>query len=161
MRIVIRVLFVCTGNICRSPTADGVFAKMVEDAGLGRHIAVDSCGTTGYHVGEPADRRATEEARKRGYDLSPLRARKLTQTDFDDFDYLIAMDDGHLETLERTSPNDRRNRVKLFLDFHPTRQGQSVPDPYYGGTQGFTHVLDLIEETSQNLLAEIRETHGL
>ncbi|RCK40138.1 phosphotyrosine protein phosphatase [Thalassospira profundimaris] len=156
-----RVLFVCTGNICRSPTADGVFAKMVADAGLSEKITVDSCGTTGYHVGEPADRRATQEARKRGYDLSHLRARKLTPADFGNFDYLIAMDDNHLEALERACPEKYRERIKLFLDFHPTRQGQSVPDPYYGGAQGFTHVLDLIEETSRNLLKQLRQTHKM
>ena len=158
---VISVLFVCTGNICRSPTADGIFAKMVEEAGLAAHITVDSCGTTGYHVGEPPDRRAIQEARKRGYNLAHLRARKLSAADFENFDYLIAMDDGHLDALERACPKQYRDRVKLFLDYHPSRQGQSVPDPYYGGTQGFIHVLDLIEETSHNLLAELRQTHGL
>lgn len=158
---VIRVLFVCTGNICRSPTADGVFAKMIEDAGLAGKVIVDSCGTTGYHVGEPADRRAIQEARKRGYDLTHLRARKLIQADFENFDYLIAMDDGHLEALERACPEHYRDRVKLFLDYHPAHRGESVPDPYYGGTQGFTHVLDLIEETSRNLLKELRQTHKL
>ena len=157
----ISVLFVCTGNICRSPTADGVFAHMVAQAGLSRQIHVDSCGTTSYHVGDPADRRAVKEARKRGYDLSHLRGRQLAKSDFDTFDYLIAMDDGHLDVLHRSCPENRQDRLKLFLDFHPSRSGQSVPDPYYGGAGGFTHVLDLIEETSQSLLDHLREYHGL
>ncbi|OSQ35246.1 low molecular weight protein-tyrosine-phosphatase [Thalassospira mesophila] len=157
----IRVLFVCTGNICRSPTADGVFAHMVAKAGLSHHIVVDSCGTTSYHIGAPADRRTVKEAAKRGYDLSPLRARKLAISDYDTFDYLIAMDDGHLDILQRACPEHRQERIKLFLDFHPERRGQSVPDPYYGGAGGFSHVLDLIEETSRNLLDYVRDQHNL
>ncbi len=158
---VIRVLFVCTGNICRSPTADGVFAHMVAQAGLSARIDVDSCGTTSYHIGDPTDRRAIKEARRRGYDLSHLRARQLVANDYDTFDYLIAMDDGHLDILQRSCPENRMDRIKLFLDFHPARRGQSVPDPYYGGADGFSHVLDLIEDTSQNLLEYLRNHHEL
>lgn len=159
--IVIKVLFVCTGNICRSPTADGVFRTMVSKAGLGSHIKVDSCGLSGYHVGEQADSRSREMAASRGYDLSPIRSRKISPTDYSDFDYILAMDDGHLADMQRQSPVQHHHKLSLFLDHHPDRKGQSVPDPYYGGINGFVSVFDMIEETSKALLAHIREKHGI
>ncbi|MFH1806088.1 MAG: low molecular weight protein-tyrosine-phosphatase [Pseudomonadota bacterium] len=161
MQFVISVLFVCTGNICRSPTADGVFRDLVQKAGLADQIMVDSCGTTAFHVGEAPDPRSCKMAISRGSDLSMLRARKLIQRDFSGFDYILAMDDGHLGELARQCPAEYQNRIKLFLDFHPERRGQSVPDPYYGGALGFTQVFEMIEETAQALLIHIRQQHDI
>ena len=159
--IVIKVLFVCTGNICRSPTADGVFRDMVDKAGLSAHIDVDSCGLSAYHVGEQADPRSREMARSRGYDLSMIRSRKINPTDYGNFDYILAMDDGHLADMHRQSPAEFRDKIELFLDHHPDRKGQSVPDPYYGGANGFANVFDMIEEASNMLLTCIRDKHGI
>ncbi|WP_404424147.1 low molecular weight protein-tyrosine-phosphatase [Thalassospira australica] len=159
--IVIKVLFVCTGNICRSPTADGIFSTMVSKAGLSAHIQVDSCGLSGYHAGEQADPRSREIATSRGYDLSTIRARKIRPDDYSDFDYILAMDEGHLADMQRQSPAQYRAKLALFLDHHPNRKGQSVPDPYYGGANGFVSVFDMIEETSNALLASIRARHGI
>lgn len=153
---VTRVLFVCLGNICRSPTAHGVFAALVERDGLAASIEVDSCGTGGWHAGEPADRRATREAGARGYDLRPLRARQLRADDFRRFDYILAMDASNLADLQAACPADCSARLGLFLEFAPGRREREVPDPYYGGDEGFAHVLDLVEEASEGLLREIR-----
>ena len=158
---VIKVLFVCTGNICRSPTADGVFRNMVRDAGLEEHISVDSCGLSAYHVGELPDPRSREMAQSRGIDLSDIRSRKIRPADYQEFDYVLAMDDGHLRDMRRQAPNTHQHRIELFLDYHPTMAGQSVPDPYYGGVNGFVDVFDMIEEASNSLLAHIREKHGI
>jgi len=158
---VIKVLFVCTGNICRSPTADGVFRKMVRDAGLHEHISVDSCGLSAYHVGELPDPRSREMAQSRGIDLSDIRSRKIKPTDYYEFDYVLAMDDGHMRDMRRQAPNTHQHRIELFLDYHPSMAGQSVPDPYYGGANGFVDVFDMIEEASSNLLSHIREKHGI
>ena len=151
-----RVLFVCLGNICRSPTAHGVFAALVERHGLAQSIEVDSCGTGGWHVGEPPDRRATLEAGARGYDLRPLRARQLRTDDFRRFDYILAMDASNLADLQAARPTGFSGHLGLFLEFAPARREREVPDPYYGGDEGFAHVLDLVEEASQGLLREIR-----
>lgn len=150
-----KILFVCTGNICRSPTAEGVFRHMVEEAGLGQSITTDSAGTHGYHVGEPPDSRSCAAAQTRGFDLSALRARKVKASDFQDFDLILAMDQGHFAHLIAMRPRDARAEVKLYLDFHPDGSGD-VPDPYYGGAEGFTQVLDMIEETSKALLEHAR-----
>ncbi len=158
---VIKVLFVCTGNICRSPTADGVFRKMVEEAGLSGRISVDSCGLSAYHVGELPDPRSREMAQSRGYDLSDIRSRKIKPSDYEQFDYVLAMDDGHLRDMRRQASSTHQTKIELFLDYHPQRTGQSVPDPYYGGANGFEHVFDMIEETSNSLLAHIRNQHAL
>ncbi|WP_033070575.1 low molecular weight protein-tyrosine-phosphatase [Thalassospira australica] len=157
----IKVLFVCTGNICRSPTADGVFRKMVRNKGLDDHISVDSCGLSAYHVGELPDPRSREMAESRGIDLTDIRSRKIKPGDYDQFDYILAMDDGHLRDMRRQAPSTRQNRIELFLDYHPTMAGQSVPDPYYGGANGFVHVFDMIEEASARLLDHICQKHGI
>lgn len=158
---VIKVLFVCTGNICRSPTADGVFRKLVREAGLENHISVDSCGLSAYHVGEQPDPRSSEMAKSRGLDLSDIRSRKISPNDYLQFDYVLAMDHGHLSDMRAQAPNTHQNRIELFLDYHPTLAGQSVPDPYYGGPNGFVDVFDMIEEASVRLLSDIREKHGI
>lgn len=148
------VLFVCTGNICRSPTADGVFRKLVEDAGL--DVRVDSAGTHGYHIGEGPDPRTVRAARARGYDLSRLRARKLVVADFDRFDLILAMDRGHLDIMRRLAPVGSAAQLALFSDFAPAPwRGRDVPDPYYGGADGFVEVLDMVEAGSRALLARV------
>lgn len=157
----VKVLFVCMGNICRSPTAEAVFRHKVEEAGLAHRIHTDSAGTHGYHVGERPDPRATEAASRRGIDLSGLRARKAAKQDFDDFDYVMAMDRDNLGLLEMLRDGTDDARLHLFLEFAPQRPESEVPDPYYGGDRGFEHVLDLIEEAADGLLAHIRERHGL
>lgn len=153
----VNILFVCTGNICRSPTAEGVFRALVEAQGLSASIATDSAGTHAYHVGEPADARSSAAALRRGVDLSPLRARKVCAADFDAFDLLLAMDRSHYEHLLHLCPPHRRERVRLFLDFAPQVGTEDVPDPYYGEGDGFERVLDMIEAGSRGLLAHIRE----
>ncbi len=153
---VTRVLFVCLGNICRSPTAHGVFASLVENGGLAEYIEVDSCGTGGWHVGEPPDSRATAEAGARGYDHSPLRARQLRAADFRDFDYILAMDEANLAELRALRPPAFAGHLGLFLEFAPQRREREVPDPYYGGDAGFVRVLDMVEEASEGLLREIQ-----
>ena len=151
----IRVLFVCTGNICRSPTAEGVFRRMVEDAGLEDRIGSDSAGTEGYHIGESPDERSCAAARQRGYPIDDLRARQVRPRDFEVFDLILAMDRGHLSQLLRLSPPERAGRVKLFLDYAPWAGARDVPDPYYGGPGGFTRVLDLIEAGCRGVLEAV------
>jgi len=151
-----KVLFVCTGNICRSPTAEGIFRRMTDAAGLGDRIESDSAGTHGYHIGEPPDPRTVAAAKARGFDLSTLRARRVTRADFQNFDLILAMDEGHFAHLDSMRPAGARAELKLFLAYHPESGLSDVPDPYYGGPAGFDHVLDLVEEGSRRLLAEIR-----
>lgn len=153
-----RVLFVCTGNICRSPTAEGVFRHLIAEAGLGDVIATDSAGTHGYHVGEPPDPRTVDAAQRRGFDLSTLRARRVKMDDFETFDLILAMDRDHLEHLESLRPNTARAEIQLFLAYHPDKKLRDVPDPYYGGRNGFEQVLDMVETTSRALLAELTAT---
>lgn len=148
----IRVLFVCMGNICRSPTAEGIFRARVREVGLANHIATDSAGTHGYHVGEPPDRRAIEAAARRGVDITDLRARRVQVEDFRRFDLILAMDRDNLAQLNRICPRDVVERPRLFMDFAPHIEARDVPDPYYGGADGFEHVLDLVEEASRGLL---------
>lgn len=154
----IKVLFVCTGNICRSPTAEGVFRALVAAEGLADRIQTDSAGTHGYHVGEPPDRRSAAAARKRGIELSDLRARKVRLSDFSEFDLVLAMDRGHAETLRRHCPPEQAGRVRLFLDFAPGLGIQDVPDPYYGEGDGFEQVLDMVEAGARGVLEHIRRT---
>ncbi|TCK18362.1 protein tyrosine phosphatase [Thiogranum longum] len=152
-----KVLFVCMGNICRSPTAQGVFERLVEEAGLAAHVDIDSAGTHAYHVGEPPDRRATQAAAGRGIDLTSQRARRVREHDFESFDYVLAMDHDNLDELRAICPAHYQERVRLLLEFAETSQHGDVPDPYYGGAQGFERVLDMVEDGAQGLLEEIRQ----
>ena len=149
-----RVLFVCLGNICRSPTAEGVFRRLLDERCLAERVDVDSCGIGPWHVGKAPDPRAREAAARRGVDLSALRARQLADDDFDRFDMLVAMDHDNLAAIEARRPPHRRVPARLFLGYagYP---GRAVPDPYYGGEQGFDEVLDLIEAASRGLIDEI------
>ena len=154
----VRVLFVCMGNICRSPTAAGVFRAAVDRAGLADRVTVDSAGTHAYHVGGGADRRSLRAAAARGIDLSDHRARTVEREDFDEYDYILAMDrDNHAHLLAH-APAERRSRVKLFLAYADDVDTDEVPDPYYGGRDGFNHVLDLVTAASDGLLAEVKRT---
>lgn len=157
----VKVLFVCLGNICRSPTAEGVFRSLVEREGLLGHIEIDSAGTHAYHIGEAPDPRAQEAAARRGIDLSQLRGRKATAADIDAFDYVLAMDRDNYQHLLAISPEHLGSRVRLFLEFATSRPEDEVPDPYFGGGGGFERVLDMVEEASAGLLADIRRQHGL
>jgi protein-tyrosine phosphatase len=150
-----RILFVCMGNICRSPTAEGVFRKLVRERAPDLQVEIDSAGTHAYHVGEPPDRRAIAAAARRGIDLGSLRARVVDETDFERFDLLVAMDQLNREVLLDRSPDEYRERVRLMLEFAPTTDVADVPDPYYGGPVGFEQVLDLVEEASKGLLDEL------
>jgi protein-tyrosine phosphatase len=143
----VKLLLVCTGNICRSPTAQGVLKRLAQETGIPLHV--DSAGTHDYHVGEAPDERAQRHAARRGYDLSALRARRIVLEDFETFDLILAMDRGHLRVLERLCPTEHRAKLRLFA-------GQrEVPDPYYGGPEEFERVLDLVEAAARDLLAEI------
>jgi len=155
------VLFVCMGNICRSPTADAVFKNVVRKVGLEHEIFVDSAGTHAYHVGEPPDRRAQSSALKRGYQMHELRARKVAVNDFSDFNYILAMDNENLELLQQRCPDQFSNKLELFMNYGTgLYSNQEVPDPYFGGEQGFELVLDMIEEASQGLLKHICSNKG-
>jgi protein-tyrosine phosphatase len=149
------VLFVCTGNICRSPTAEGVFRKLAQQAGLLDALLIDSAGTHDYHVGAAPDPRAQAAARRRGYDLSKLRARRIEREDFNRFDFILAMDQDHLRILNRLQPQDYAGHLGLLLEFAPQLAVRDVPDPYYGGPDAFDEVLDLVERASAGLLAEL------
>lgn len=151
------VLFVCTGNICRSPTAHGVLAQQLERAGLATRVQVDSAGTHGYHCGDPPDERSQEHAARRGYDLSTLRARQITIEDFDAYDLILAMDGGHLELLIERCPDVHRHKLQRFTTYCRRHTGRDVPDPYYGGASGFEQVLDLVEDGCSGLLQHMQK----
>jgi protein-tyrosine phosphatase len=151
-----QVLFVCLGNICRSPTAEGVFRGAVERAGLAARVRVDSAGIGDWHVGEPPDRRAIAAARERGYDLSRLRGRQVARADFGEFDWILAMDRSNLRALQALRPPDYAGHLGLFLDLAPQLGRSEVPDPYYGGAADFAHVLDLVEQASEALVERVR-----
>lgn len=154
---VVKVLFVCLGNICRSPTAEGVFRHLVLSEGLGSQIQIDSAGTHAYHVGEPPDPRAQEAARGRGIDISSLRGRQVKTEDFNAFDYILAMDDENYRNLKAKCPDGATDKLSMFLDFAPHLGAREVPDPYYHG--GFDAVYDMIEAASRGLLDDIRKKH--
>ncbi len=157
----VSILFVCMGTICRSPTAEGVCRKLASRAGLEDVLAIDSAGTHDYHVGAPPDRRAAAAAAGRGYDLSALRGRQVSRDDFATFDYVLAMDRDNLANLRRLCPPEHAHKLALFLDHGEASGQREVPDPYYGGAQGFEHVLDLIEDASRGLLCKLEREHGL
>lgn len=149
------VLFVCLGNICRSPTAEGVFRRQVEQAGLQDQVYIDSCGTSNWHIGKGPDPRTLEAAEKRGFDLSELKARQFTEKDLDTFDYVIVMDRQNLADVKDIWRQNGGTEPRLFLEFGESGLAE-VPDPYFGGEDGFEHVLDLVEEASAGLLQEIQ-----
>lgn len=150
----IKVLFVCMGNICRSPTAEGVFRHKVEQLSLENKISIDSAGTHAYHVGSPPDTRAQNAALKRDIDLSSQCARRVSSDDFSEFDYIVAMDESNKDDLLSICPAGYENRVHLFLDFADSNETE-VPDPYYGQGRGFEIVLNLVEDASDGLLRHI------
>ena len=156
----VRVLMVCMGNICRSPTAHGVLKKMVADAGLAQHITVDSAGTHGYHVGEPPDERAQQHAARRGYDLSTQRARRLVARDFEEFDFVLVMDAANESHASPLCAPEHRQRLRRLTDFCTTLQARDVPDPYYSGAAGFEQVLDIVEDACRGLLAVLAPKTG-
>jgi protein-tyrosine phosphatase len=150
------VLFCCTGNICRSPTAEGIFMKKVSDAGLAGRILIDSAGTHGYHVGEAPDPRAQVAAKARGYDLSGLRARRFDRGDFERFDLVLAMDHGNRAFLAQLCPPSRETKLRLMMDYARSYTAPEVPDPYDGGPEDFERVLDMLEDATEGLLETIR-----
>ena len=156
----IRVLFVCMGNICRSPTAEAVFRRHVAEVGLDEEIRIDSAGTHDYHIGEPPDSRTQQAASRRGYDMIALRGRQVTAEDFSRFDYVLAMDENNLSILRRLRPQESDSYLGLFLEFAGHHAETEVPDPYYGGAAGFERVLDMVEDASQGLLQHIMSQHS-
>jgi protein-tyrosine phosphatase len=152
----IKVLFVCLGNICRSPSAEGVFRKLVEEQGLLDQIEIDSAGTHAYHVGSPPDDRAQQAASRRGIDMSGMRGRRVDEGDFYIFDSVLAMDESNEYHLREMAPAEQIHKIELFLNYAPERSEIEVPDPYYGGHTGFEQVLDMIEDASEGLLADIK-----
>lgn len=157
----VSVLFVCMGNICRSPTAEGVFRHLVRQEELEHRIQTDSAGTHAYHVGEPPDTRAQATAERRGIELHDLRARRVSAEDFDLFDYVLAMDRDNYEIMSAICPPGYETRLRMFMEFAPHLKNPEVPDPYYGGTSGFERVFDMVEEAARGLLEDIRSKHEL
>ncbi len=155
-----RVLMVCMGNICRSPTAEGVLRRKLEQAGLGSTIVVDSAGTHDYHAGDPPDRRAVLHAERRGYDLSALRARKVDDSDFQSFDLILAMDSENARLLEGQCPDEQRPKLRRLTEFATRHRVSHVPDPYYGSPAGFDRVLDIVEDACEGLVAYLVEAHA-
>lgn len=153
----IKVLFVCMGNICRSPTAEGVFSHLLSTRQLTERFEVDSAGTHAYHIGEAPDLRAQKAARDRGVELKHLRARKVVAEDFERFDHILAMDNDNYYVLHEACPDEHKTKLKLFLDYAPQAQHREVPDPYYGGSYGFERVLDLVEAASEGFLQVVSQ----
>ena len=156
----IKVLFVCMGNICRSPTAHGVFRELVQKHRLGDRIHVDSAGTHSYHIGNPPDSRSQTTARQRGIDLSDLQARRFVSADFVEYDYVIGMDHANIADMRAIRPEDARARLQLMLEYSKKFTQAEVPDPYFG-EDGFEQVFDMIDDASQGLLEQIRREHGI
>ena len=155
----VKVLFVCMGNICRSPTAQGVFERLVQSEGVAKHLVIDSAGTHAYHVGNPPDKRSQAAAKGRGLDLSGQRARQVTAADIEEFDYVLVMDHTNLYDLQDLVTESGRERVHLFMKFAERWDVDEVPDPYYGGNSGFERVLDMVEDAAAGLLMHIRRHH--
>jgi protein-tyrosine phosphatase len=155
----VRVLFVCMGNICRSPTAHGVFRDLVKQRNLHTSIEIDSAGTHAYHVGESPDRRAQSTATLRGIDLSDLRARPVSSKDFEIYDYILAMDEDNYTALMSLCPEHAKDKVHLFLSYAPHLNRREVPDPYYGGQKGFENVFDMIDHAAKGLLEDIEQRY--
>jgi protein-tyrosine phosphatase len=154
------VIFICMGNICRSPTAEAVFCHYVKKEGLEDVIHIDSAGTHDYHIGEPPDTRTQRAAKLRGYDMSGRLGRQAEAADFLRFDYVLAMDESNLSILQSLRPHDAHGHLGLFLAFAEHHDEREVPDPYFGGADGFEHVLDLVEDASRGLLKHIRAQLG-
>jgi len=146
-----KVLFVCLGNICRSPTAHGVFQTLVDQHKLSDQFLVDSAGTAAWHIGKSPDVRSQKAAKKRSYDLNRLQARQVASSDFEEFDLILAMDESNLRHLQGECPSEHQYKLALFLEYSDC-EALAVPDPYYGGVSGFDHVLDLVESASKGLL---------
>lgn len=157
----IKVLFVCMGNICRSPTAEGVFAKLLKEQDLDECFVIDSAGTHASHIGEPPDLRAQHAAQARDVQLTHLRARKVEMKDFEDFDFLLAMDDDNYAVLMEASPEEYKDKISYFLDYAQQLDTREVPDPYFGGRYGFERVLDMVEAASVGFLSMLRKTGGI
>ena len=157
----VRILFVCLGNICRSPMAEGIFRQLIEREGLMAVVEIDSAGTHAYHVGEPPDGRAQAAAAKRGADISRLRGRRASAEDIRQFDYVLAMDRENYDNLLAICPAGMAQKIRLFLEFAPNRTHKDVPDPYFGNHSGFDRVLDMIEEAAAGLVDHLRRQHGL
>jgi protein-tyrosine phosphatase len=154
----IKVLFVCMGNICRSPTAEGVFTHLLKEKELHDFFEVDSAGTHAYHAGEAPDLRAQKAARARGIELNHLRARQVTYADFADFDYLLVMDDDNYQTLIGKCPVEHQHKINYLLDYATEVNFREVPDPYYGGEYGFERVLDMVESASLGFLESLKKS---
>jgi protein-tyrosine phosphatase len=157
----LKILFVCMGNICRSPTAEGVFRRKLREKSLEDKVDVASAGTHGYHVGEAPDQRTQRAAARRGYDLSTIRARKIAPQDTDYFDLILAMDRNSLEALHLVCPPERYDRLGLFMAYSKNFEDDEVPDPYYGLGQGFDLVLDMVEDATDGLVELVEEREGL
>ena len=155
-----RVLLVCMGNICRSPTAEGVLRQYIKNNMLGDKVEVDSAGTHGYHVGEAPDSRTQRAAAARGYNLSQVRARKVARQDLDYFDLILAMDKSNLDNLRRMASPEQQARIKLFMDYAKNFDDDEVPDPYYGLGHGFDLVMDMVEDAAQGLIEDIQQQLG-
>jgi protein-tyrosine phosphatase len=157
----IKILFVCMGNICRSPTAEGVFAHLIATRHLAERFQIDSAGTHAYHVGDAPDLRAQKAARDRGVELKHLKARKVASSDFEHFDHILVMDDENHAILSEQCPPNFKHKIRHFLDYAPHLNLREVPDPYYGGHYGFERVLDLVEEASEGLLQALQQVEEL
>jgi len=151
------ILFVCTGNICRSPAAEGVFRHYAGQNGLAERLSIDSAGTHGYHIGEPPDRRAIAAALSRGVKIGGLRARRVKQEDFNEFDLMIAMDTSHYDILSRMAPKQGRSKLGMFMDFAPEAGLSDVADPYYGGPEDFERMMDVIESGVNGILRHLQQ----
>jgi protein-tyrosine phosphatase len=152
-----RILFVCLGNICRSPMAEGVFRRVVEEQGLADRFVIDSAGLGDWHIGQAPDHRAQRAARLRGIDISEQSARQVVDEDFDRFDLLLVMDGSNYDELKARAPHEAHDKIRPFLDYAPHAGTKDVPDPFFGGTAGFEEALDLIEEAARGLLASLTD----